>query len=80
LVHELYGTTPAVEFGPKKLAAVRAKMVELDLCRTVINKRIDRVKRAFKWAVSEELLPVSVYEALRTLAGLRRGRSGGSGE
>ncbi len=30
----------------------------------------------FKWAVSEELIPPSVYEALRTVSGLRKGRSG----
>ena len=30
----------------------------------------------FKWAVSEELVPSSVYEALKTVAGLRRGHEG----
>lgn len=74
-VRELYGDTPAIEFGPKKLAVVRQQMIEADLCRTLINKRIDRVKRAFKWATSEELVPVTVYQTLRTLAGLRRGRT-----
>jgi hypothetical protein len=29
----------------------------------------------FKWAVSKELLPVTVYQSLTTLEGLRRGRS-----
>ena len=46
------------------------------LCRKIINQRIDHIKRFFKWAVSEELLPSSVYEALRTVAGLRRGHPG----
>ncbi|AMV26211.1 site-specific tyrosine recombinase XerC [Gemmata sp. SH-PL17] len=74
-VHELFGRVPATEFGPKALAAVRQQMIHADLCRNVINKRIDRVKRAFKWATAEELVPVSVYEALRTLAGLKRDRT-----
>jgi integrase len=74
-VADLYGLTPAVEFGPRALAAVRQRMLDADLCRNLINKRIDRVKRVFKWAASEELVPVSVYESLRTLAGLRRGRT-----
>lgn len=74
-VRELYGHTPAAEFGPKALAAVRKRMIDAGLCRTLINRRIDRVKRVFKWASSEELVPVAVYQALRTLAGLRRGRS-----
>jgi hypothetical protein len=46
------------------------------ISRKVVNQRIDHIKRVFKWAVSEELVPASVYEALRTVAGLRRGRSG----
>lgn len=74
-VRELYGATPAAEFGPKSLAAVRQHMVGLGWCRSLINRRVDRVKRVFKWAASEELVPVSVHQALRTLAGLRKGRS-----
>lgn len=74
-VRELYGHTVAAEFGPKALAVVRQRMIDAGLCRTLINRRIDRVKRVFKWAASEELVPVTVYQALRTLAGLRRGRS-----
>jgi integrase len=74
-VRELYGHIPAAEFGPLSLAAVREHMVGLKWCRTVINKRIDRVKRVFKWATSAELVPVTVYQALRTLSGLRQGRT-----
>jgi integrase len=33
------------------------------------------VPRALKWAVAEELLPIRVYEALRTVEGLRKGHS-----
>lgn len=74
-VRELYGHTPAREFGPRSLAAVRQHMIKLGWCRSLINRRIDRVKRAFKWAASEELVPVTSYEALRTLSGLRKGRT-----
>jgi integrase len=74
-VRELYGHNPAAEFGPKALAAVRQHMVGLGWCRSLINRRVDRVKRAFEWAASEELVPVTTYQALRTLAGLRKGRT-----
>ena len=74
-VRELYGTTTATEFGPRALAAIRQDMIRRDWCRSLINRRVDRVKRVFKWAASEELLPVTSYQALRTLAGLREGRS-----
>lgn len=75
-VKNLYGLTPAAEFGPLALKAIRHYMIETQkLCRTEINKRIGRIKRAFKWAVSEELIPPSVFEGLRSVEGLRQGRS-----
>jgi hypothetical protein len=74
-VRELYAETPAAAFGPKALAAVRQYVVGLGWCRTLINHQLDRVRRAIKWAASEELIPVTTYEGLRTLAGLRRGRT-----
>lgn len=73
-VRELYGRTAASEFGPLALKAVRAHMVSGDLCRTETNKRINRIKRVFKWAVSEELIPASVQHGLQSVAGLRKGR------
>lgn len=71
----LYGTIPANDIGPLKLKAIRQHMIDADLSRGVINQRINRIKRFFKWAVSEELIPSSVYEGLRTVVGLRYGRT-----
>jgi integrase len=71
----LYGYVPLREFGPVALKAVRGAMVEAGICRSEINRRVGRIVRLFKWAVSEELVPASVHEALRTVTGLRRGRS-----
>jgi integrase len=73
-VRELYELARAAEFGPLSLRAVRHKMVEQGLCRANINKQTSRIKRVFKWAVSEELVPGHVYHALQALGGLRRGR------
>jgi len=36
---------------------------------------IDRIRRMFKWAVAEELVPASVSQALAAMPGLRRGRT-----
>jgi integrase len=74
-LRQLYGHTLARDFGPLALKAVRAAMVEGGLCRSEINRRIGRIVRAFKWAVSEEMLAPSVHQALRTVPGLRRGRA-----
>jgi integrase len=73
-VHALYGDVSAKDFGPLALKAVRAKMIELQWCRSQINSRIGKVKRVFKWAASEQLVPVATYTALTTVAGLQRGR------
>jgi integrase len=50
-------------------------MVSLGWCRNVVNQRCRRIVRAFKWAVSEELIPESTWRALTTVRGLERGRT-----
>src|SRR5262249_17952586 len=74
-LNRLYGHSLACAFGPLALKAVRQSMIEAGLCRNVINQRIGKIVRLFKWAVSVELIPVSVHDALRTVSGLRKGRS-----
>jgi integrase len=40
-----------------------------------VNKRVGKIVRAYKWAVSEEMVPPSVHHGLKAVAGLRRGRA-----
>ncbi len=72
---DLYADTLAAEFGPRALKAVRQKMVERGWCRPYVNKQVNRIRHVFKWAVSDELVPGSVLNALQAVPGLRRGRS-----
>ncbi len=74
-VRDLFGHARAADFGPKALAAVRQRMVAAGLSRGVVNQRVGRVKRVFKWAAAEELVPAAVSHGLSTLAGLRVGRT-----
>lgn len=71
----LYGRTPAAEFGPLALKAVRQAFIDADYCRGYVNSQVGRVKRMFKWAVANEMIPVEVHTRLQTVDGLRRGRS-----
>jgi integrase len=81
----LYGSSPATKFGPLALKAVRQLMVDgyehpehgpqQTLARGVINQRVGRIVRMFKWAVAEELVPVEVFQALEAVPGLQKGRS-----
>jgi integrase len=75
VVRELYGRELVSKFGPLALKAVRQRMIEKDWVRTQINKNTDRIRRMFKWGESEEIVPRGVYETLRTVSGLRKGRS-----
>ena len=72
---ELYAHTPAREFGPLALKTLREALVGRGLCRRIVNQRIGRLKRVFKWAASEELLPFDVFHRLTTVPGLQLGRT-----
>lgn len=81
----LYGDTPAKAFGPAALKAVRQLMiagyehprysVQAALARKVINQRVGRIRRMFRWAGENELVPPPVYHGLLTVRGLQRGRT-----
>jgi integrase len=75
LVRELYGHTLAREFGPLALKALRQKMIDVGWSRKLINQRVGRVRRVFKWAVENELVAVSVIQALAAVQGLQEGRT-----
>ncbi|MHC4339606.1 MAG: tyrosine-type recombinase/integrase [Planctomycetota bacterium] len=75
VVRRLYGRTLAEEFGPLALKSCREELVLRGLCRRTINQHVGRVKRMFRWAVAEELVPASVLLGLQSVEGLRRGRS-----
>jgi integrase len=70
-----HAETPAGEFGPVALRGVRDHMVSLGWSRSHVNAQVRRIVRAFKWAAGEELVPVGVYQALKTLAPLRAGKT-----
>ena len=74
-LRRLYGNIQASDFSPLALKAVRQEMITSGRCRSLINKDVNRIKAVFRWAVENELLPVTVHQALQTVAGLRTGRS-----
>lgn len=69
------GPVEAAAFGPRALRGLRQGLIEQGLSRRYINDLVQTIRRAFRWAVSEELLPVATYQALATVDGLKRGRS-----
>jgi integrase len=55
------------------LKAIRLAMIEEGQSRRYVNDNVARIKRLFKWAASEQLVPASVAQALMTVEGLRKG-------
>ncbi len=83
LLVRCYGSEPCREFGPKKLKQFQEALPRmhgdddepLNWSRSYINHQVSRLRRIFRWGVSEELVPVGVYESLKTVAPLRAGRT-----
>ena len=74
-VKALYGQVTIAQFGPNALKAVRQEMVDARKAGTYINRLAHCVRRLFKWAVAEKLVPVSDYQSLQAVVVLRRGRT-----
>jgi hypothetical protein len=74
-LNDIYGLTPANEFGPLALTAVRAKMIESGWKRITINAAMSRIRRIFKHAIANELIDCSVLQRLQTVAPLLADRT-----
>lgn len=72
---DLFGETPAADFGPMRLRTIRKAMVEGGWSRGFTNRQVKRIRRVFRWAVSLELVPANVVQALATLDPLAAGES-----
>jgi integrase len=73
-VSVIYGPEKAIDFGPFKLKTVIRSLVARGLRTGTINTMVGRIRRLFKWAAGEELLPASVWLNLRSVDGVKRGR------
>ena len=75
-LRDLYGKEPVNEFIPVRLRAVRQVMLDGGrLSRTSINKRVDIIRRMFKWGVAEGIVEEATYRALTCVDGLRAGKT-----
>ena len=82
LLRQTFGSTPAADFGPKRLRLIRDRMILGDentdpprkpWARRTVNHNVHRLIAIFKWAASHEMVSASVYERLKTVPALRRG-------
>ena len=76
-LRELFGHEAASRFSPKRLQAVRHKMIDGGtLCRREINERVRIVRAVFTWAVAEEFVPGDLAHALAAVTALQQGEYG----
>ncbi|MCC6492133.1 MAG: site-specific integrase, partial [Pirellulales bacterium] len=72
---DLYGRTPAAEFGPQQFKAIRNRLVDEGKSRSYANEFMQRVVRIFRWAAAEGHIPPTIPQALAMIPGLRRGKT-----
>ena len=76
ILRKHFGLTLATEFGPVALDKLRDAMIdELDWSRKYVNKQVNRVRGMFQWVAASEIIEASVPVSLKTLPGLKKGRT-----
>ncbi len=82
LLNRMFAALPAEKFGPNALRRIQQVMVDGEhrpggkpLSRPVVNARVNRIRRIFRWAVSRELLPPAVIQGLDAVEPLRMGHT-----
>ena len=83
-INELFPSETVETFGPKALEAVRESFmvqgyvrggVHHLYTRSYLNKIAKKIREVFKWGCYQEIVPVEVYERLKTVPPLRAGRA-----
>lgn len=64
---------PASKFGPLKLKHCRQVLVDQGHTRTHVNDQVARIRRMFRWATENEIVPPSVFHGLQAVRGLKQG-------
>jgi integrase len=85
---QLYGPENAIGYGPLQFKATRAHLQKVVVktlksgkkrkyvrSRRYINVLMKLIRRVFRWAASESMVPTSIHETLRTIDPLKAGRT-----
>lgn len=75
MVKRLYGNSDADSFDAIALQSCLEGLVKEMLARQTINKHLHRIRRMFRWAAKQKLVPASVYHELLTVDALKLGRT-----
>jgi integrase len=75
VLFDLFGPTPAADFGAARLKAVRDRL-GATYCRNVANRHLVRLKTFFRRAGEESIIPEEVYGRLLVVRSLPPGTPG----
>jgi len=70
----LFGVLPSKDFGPLQLQVMRTQYIAAGWTRRFCNASVNGLRRIWKWGVSQELVPVTTWHALTTVAPLKAGK------
>ncbi len=70
----LFGMLPAKDFGPLQLQSVRTQFIANGWTRRFCNASVNRLRRIWKWGVSQALIPVTSWQALTAVSPLKQGK------
>lgn len=70
-----FSDLPAASFGPKMLKRVQEMLVREGRPRVTVNRTVKTLRRVFKWAAAEELVPAEVWRSLEAVPPLQKGRT-----
>lgn len=70
-----YAAEPVESFGPLKLKRLQKKLATERVTRRYVNATIKQIKRMFRWAATEELIPGGSWHSLSSLSNLKAGES-----
>ena len=74
-LRRLFGDFAGDAFKPANLKTLQDHLIRSGLARSTVNKRVNLIRRMFKWAARESLIPAQVAMDLAVVDGLRRGRT-----
>ena len=75
LLRQHFGELPADEFRAKRLKALREHFIAASWGREYINAQVNRVRRMFRWAASEEMISADVLASLESVEHLKAGHT-----
>lgn len=65
----------ASRFGPLKLKQCRQVLIDQGHTRTHVNDQVARIRRMFRWATENEIVPPAVFHGLQSVGGLKKGEA-----